>query len=92
MTKHEIADEIAIKCNLTKREVLNVIDNFLEKITKTVDSGDRIEIRGFGTFYQLERKSKKVYSPIAQKTLTVEAKKVLGFKASKMIEKNIPGA
>jgi nucleoid DNA-binding protein len=83
VTKSEIAQRLTIQSGLRKKEVLYIIDNFLEKIKDSVRNGEKVEIRGFGTFYQNEKKARIVYSPIAGKKIDVPAKITLAFKSSK---------
>ncbi|MBN1532523.1 MAG: integration host factor subunit beta [Spirochaetes bacterium] len=90
MTKSEIAQRLTIQSGLRKKEVLYIIDNFLEKIKDSVRNGEKVEIRGFGTFYQNEKKARSVYSPIAGKTIDVPAKFTLAFKASKQNGREYP--
>ena len=83
MTKTEIAQRLTAQSGLRKKEVLYIIDNFIEKIKDCVRNGERVEIRSFGTFYQAGKKARKVYSPIMGKKIDVPAKVTLAFKASK---------
>jgi len=89
LTKHEIVDLLTKKSGLKRREVVYVIDNFLDLIVKSLDTDARVELRGFGTFYRVERKSRKVFSPIAGRNLDVPAKSVIAFRASRANDKEI---
>jgi DNA-binding protein HU-beta len=94
LKKQEIIEKIVNESGKTRKEINHIIDIFFECIKKSIDRGERVEIRGFGTFYRAERKERKVFSPIAGKHLDLPAKSVLAFKASKSteIEKQIKGA
>ncbi|HNW30385.1 MAG TPA: HU family DNA-binding protein [Spirochaetota bacterium] len=87
MTKSDIVDRITRQSGLKKKEVLYIVDNFLEKVKESALKGDRVEIRGFGTFYKAERKARKVFSPIINKDIDVPAKTAIAFRASKITEK-----
>ncbi len=86
MTKTEIVERLTIQSGMKKKEVQYIVDNFLNKILESAYAGEKVEIRGFGTFYQAEKKARMVYSPIAGKKISVPAKTALGFKASKATE------
>ena len=86
MTKQKIVERLVRKSGLKKREVSFIIDNFLDSITKSVNDGDKVEIRGFGSFSRVIRKGRRVYSPIAKKHLLLPGKSVVAFKASKTTE------
>ncbi|MGV7927617.1 MAG: HU family DNA-binding protein [Spirochaetota bacterium] len=87
MTKHEIVDQLTRRSGMKRREVGYIVDNFLELILKNLDTDSRIEIRGFGTFTRVLRKERKVFSPIAGRSLDVPARSVLSFKPSKSTER-----
>jgi nucleoid DNA-binding protein len=89
MTKSDIVDRITRQSGLKKKEVLYIVDNFLEKVKESALKGDRVEIRGFGTFYKTEKKARKVFSPIAGKDVDVPAKTAIAFRASKNTGKEL---
>jgi DNA-binding protein HU-beta len=89
VTKSEIAERLVRQSGLKKKEVLYILDNFLDKIKESVAQGEKIEIRGFGTFYPAEKKAREVFSPIAGKKIGVPAKSTIAFRASKVNEREI---
>ncbi len=86
MTKTELVNLIALRCGFRKRDVALIIDTFLDQIKENVKKDDKVEIRGFGIFYQAIKKARKVHSPIAERVLNVPSKTVLAFKGSKATE------
>jgi len=50
VTKADIVNIIASRTGLTKQETETVVDGFIETVIESLKSGERIEIRGFGTF------------------------------------------
>jgi nucleoid DNA-binding protein len=86
VTKTDIADSIREKCSLDKKDILYVIDQFVECIINSVNNGNTVEIRGFGTFSREERKSRTVFSPMTQNKIEVPAKSVVSFKPSRMTD------
>ena len=87
MTKSEIADKIRESCSLEKKEILYVIDQFLDSVLESVDRNERVEIRGFGTFFRETRKALSVYSPISQKIVDVPERSIVAFRPSKQTMK-----
>ncbi len=84
MRKNDIVDIIWNKVeNLNKKDVAEVVDLFLSVVSQKVTEGERIELRKFGTFYRTEKKSRKIYSPIAKKTIDVPARFSIMFKESR---------
>ena len=94
MTKTDIVELLTRQSGLKKKEVQYIVDNFIEKVKDSVYRDERVEIRGFGTFYQVQKKARMVFSPIADKKVDVPAKKTVAFRASKSVETqmNIEGA
>ncbi len=86
MTKQKIIENLVLKSGIQRNVVRYVIDNFLQQIIESCNRGEKVEIRGFGTFSRSSRKGRDVFSPIAGKTLTLPPKTVIAFKASKMTE------
>ena len=65
MTRTEIVEALARENGMRKKEVQLIVDGFLDKIRGSVERDETVEIRGFGTFYKLTKKARKVHSPIA---------------------------
>ena len=59
MTKAEIVEVIASGTGLTKVETAAVIDGFLATVSYALQNGDRVELRGFGTFCLRESQNGK---------------------------------
>ena len=55
VTKAQIVDRIAAATGLTKMETEAVVDGFMQTVLEAVAGGDRVELRGFGTFRAVER-------------------------------------
>ena len=80
MTKAEIVDEIAERTGLTKKDVADTVDQFLEAVSRALASGKHIEIRGFGTFKVKDRKSRLARNPRTGESVPVPPRRVPVFK------------
>ncbi len=89
MTKTDIIELLVRRSGLKRKDVVYIVDGFIERIIDSAIKGDKVEIRGFGTFYLALKKPRLVFSPIAGKKIQVPAKKNLAFKASKSNEQKI---
>ncbi len=65
MTKADIVSEIAEKTGLRRYEVQEVVDAFLETVKESLENGNPIYLRGFGTF-TFKKRAKKVARNIAK--------------------------
>ena len=86
MTKLQIIDILRENSSLDKKDIAKLINNFFEIVKDSIDKDNKVDIRGFGTFYKLNKKARKIKSKIAGGTIDVPAKSILAFKASKTLE------
>lgn len=82
MTKADLVERVAEKTGLTRTDVMVVVETFLEQIKKTLEEGQNIEIRGFGTFKVKARKARKARNPRTGEEVPVPDRKVPVFKPS----------
>ena len=82
MTKADLVERVAEKTGLTRTDVMVVVENFLEQIKKSLEEGQNIEIRGFGTFKVKARKARKARNPRTGEEVPVPNRKVPVFKPS----------
>ena len=82
MTKADLVEMVASKTGLTRSDVSAVVDEFLEAVKKTLENGNNIEIRGFGTFKIKARKARKARNPRTGEEVPVPDRKVPVFKPS----------
>ena len=82
MTKADLVEEISGKTGLTRTDVAVLVDAFLEAVKKSLEGGNNIEIRGFGTFKIKQRKARKARNPRTGEEVPVPDRKVPVFKPS----------
>ena len=83
MTKADIVDQIADRTGLTKKDVADTVDGFLDAVSHALGRGQHIEIRGFGTFKVKDRKSRLARNPRTGEAVPVPPRRVPVFKVSK---------
>jgi integration host factor beta subunit len=86
MTKAELVDEIAERTGLTKKDVADTVDEFLNAVSRALAAGKHIEIRGFGTFKVKDRKARIARNPRTGDSVPVPPRKVPVFKVSKELK------
>jgi integration host factor subunit beta len=89
MTKADLAKKVANTHNLTQKEALAVINAILDTITGSLAKGDKVELRGFGSFYTKDRNSRTARNPKTGEKVHVPAKRVPSFKASKSLKEMV---
>ncbi len=83
MNKAELVSKIAGDAEITKAQAASALDSFMEGVTKTLKSGNKLILVGFGTFSVAKRAARNGRNPKTGATIKIKAKKVAKFKASK---------
>jgi integration host factor subunit beta len=90
MIKSELIEEIAKKNpNLYQRDVEQIVNTVLDVITTALVKGQRVELRGFGTFSVKDRPARTGRNPRTGETVKVAAKRLPAFKAGKELKERI---
>jgi integration host factor subunit beta len=83
MTKAELVEEVTQLGDLTRRDGEVIVDTIFDAVIGALRQGDKIEIRGFGSFRIRQRKPRIGRNPKTGAKVDVPAKRVPYFKPSK---------
>ena len=86
MTKADLIEQIAGVAEITRRDSEVVVETIFESIVRALRAGDKIEIRGFGSFKTRQRKPRIGRNPKTGERVEVPAKKIPFFKPSKELK------
>ncbi|MBF0566295.1 MAG: integration host factor subunit beta [Nitrospirae bacterium] len=90
MTRSELIGIVMQKTpGLTKSQTEVIVEAFFQSIMDALNSGDKVEIRGFGNFRVKSRNPRKARNPKTGGVVDVPAKKVLHFKMGKELRELI---
>lgn len=89
MNRSELSKEIAIKLGVSQKEALKYIDLITTSITDAMEKGERVEIRGFGSFIVKKYEKRDGVNPKNGAKITIPAKKLPSFKAGKDLKAKI---
>ncbi|GAB1081311.1 MAG: integration host factor subunit beta [Shewanella algae] len=90
MTKSELIEKLATgQSQLSAKEVESAIKEMLEQMAKTLESGDRIEIRGFGSFSLHYRAPRTGRNPKTGTSVELDGKYVPHFKPGKELRERV---
>ena len=81
--KTEIVDSVAARTGVGKSEVSRVLDETLGEIRSSLDRGEAVTLRGFGTFKMTERAARTGRNPQTGEAMEIPAGKRVSFKPSK---------
>lgn len=87
MNKSELIMALAKKENLTKQKAEEIINTIFDSMTESLMAGERIEIRGFGSFVVRKYGSYTGRNPKTGDSITVPPKKLPFFKVGKELKK-----
>jgi integration host factor subunit beta len=77
--------------HMRDKDAAAILDVIADQITDSVANGDRIEIRGFGTFQSRERATKIGYNPATGAPMHLAAGRTILFKPSRELIKKMNG-
>ncbi|MEI7811137.1 MAG: HU family DNA-binding protein [Ignavibacteria bacterium] len=83
MTKADIVEKIALGTGMTKLETEAIVEGFLNTVIDALREGDRIEIRGFGSYRVKKKNARYARNPKTGEKVFVEEHFVPSFKFSK---------
>jgi len=93
MTKSELVDAVVeLEGQITRREAEVVVNNILSAIGDALGRGERVELRGFGSFYTKERDARVGRNPKTGASVQVPAKIVPQFKPGKELRDRVDSA
>lgn len=83
MTKADLVEHVAEAAALSKSEAEAVVNTVLDSIVQALGGGDKVELRGFGSFRLRTRRARQGRNPKTGTTVQVPGKAVPYFKPGK---------
>ena len=89
MTRTELIENLAIEKNISNTVAEKIVTKIFKSMTDTLVSGNRIEIRGFGSFEIREYDGYTARNPRTGAQVEVKPKKLPFFKTGKDLKERI---
>jgi integration host factor subunit beta len=86
MTKADLIDEVSRLAELTRKDSEVIVETIFDSVVRSLRAGDKIEIRGFGSFRTRQRRPRVGRNPKTGERVEVPAKKIPFFKPSKELK------
>jgi len=86
LTKADLIEEVLRITELPRKESETIVETIFESIIDALQKGDKIEIRGFGSFRTRQRRGRIGRNPKTGEKVEVPAKKIPFFKPSKELK------
>lgn len=92
MTKADLTEEIARTVEIPKAEAKRVIEVILDGMVRALRKGERVELRGFGSFSTHVRAPRRGHNPSTGAPIDVAAKRVPSFRPSRELRVLVNGS
>src|SRR5918998_6175533 len=89
MTKADLVEDVARAAELTKKDAEQLVEIIFESIIDALNKGEKIELRGFGSFRVRQRGARKGRNPKTGDPVDIPAKRVPYFKPGKELKELI---
>ncbi len=83
MTKADLVETVAKEAEMTKKDAEKLVEIIFDTIIETLNNGEKIELRGFGSFRLRERNARQGRNPKTGEAVEIPAKRVAYFKPGK---------
>lgn len=87
MTKADLIEEVSHLMSMPREDSEVIVEAIFEKIVRSLSSGNKIEIRGFGSFGTRQRPPREIPNPKTGARVEVPSKQIPYFKPSKGLKK-----
>lgn len=89
MNKAELITSMAEKSQLTKKDAEAALKAFIDSVQEALESGDKVQLVGFGTFETRERAAREGRNPRTKEVISIPASVVPVFKAGKEFKEKV---
>ncbi|AMV72500.1 integration host factor subunit beta [Desulfuromonas carbonis] len=90
MTKSELIEQLSVNAAaLNRKEAEMVVNTIFDSIGNALVGGDRVEIRGFGSFTIRERDAREARNPKSGEVVRIPSKKTPFFKTGKELRARV---
>ena len=89
MNKSDLIEKVVEKKNLPRKRVEAIVNLIFDSMTEALARGDRIEIRGFGSFVSKRYRARTGRNPRTGQTIPVPAKRLPFFKVGKELRERV---
>jgi len=89
MTKADLIELVAKHSNLPKKPAEIIVNTIFKSVTAALDNGDKVELRGFGSFRMKVREARTARNPKTGEKVMVQKKKIPHFRAGKELKEAV---
>jgi integration host factor subunit alpha len=86
MTKAGIVDRVKEKTGFSKKDSIELVEVVFGLVKDTLESGEKVKVAGFGNFEVKAKGDRRGRNPQTGEDITIEARRILTFKASNILK------
>jgi integration host factor subunit beta len=92
VTKADLIEEVSRVVEMTRKDSEVIVEAIFDSIVRSLRTGDKIEIRGFGSFRTRQRQPRVGRNPKTGSRVEVPSKRIPYFKPSKELKDLVNGS
>lgn len=89
MNKTELVEKVVTSTGLSKTQADAALNAFIEAVTDALKTGDKVSLKGFGTFEVRSREERVGRNPRTGESMTIPSSRVPAFKASSALKSEV---
>lgn len=87
--KNQLAQRLAERLGVSKKQGVEIVDAFVDEVTKVLRTGDKVNITGFGIFRVADRKAREGINPRTGEKIHIAASRKPKFTPGKLLKEAI---
>lgn len=91
VSKADLVTDVANESGMKKKDVKEIVDAMLGKISASLEKGEKVQLTGFGTFEVRERKSRTGVKPGTTEKIKIPSSSYPAFKPGKSLKERVKG-
>jgi len=91
LTKIDIARSVAAELDMTRKQGLQLIENLMEVLKRSLECGEDVLVSGFGKFSVKSKNPRRGRNPATAEQMQLAARKVVTFKCSAKLRSHLNG-
>ena len=91
ITKEKLTILLQDRLGISRQESRQLVERFFKIMKDTLTQGEDLLVSGFGKFSVRQKKARRGRNPQTKEKLTINARKVVVFKASGVLRQRLSG-
>ena len=89
MTKAELIEEVSRVVEMTRKDSEVIVEAIFDSVVRSLRGGDKIEIRGFGSFRTRQRQPRVGRNPKTGEEIPISARRVVTFRPGQKLKARV---